>query len=123
VAANPNHSPVVGARLDPDTAAALKRAAAERGLTLTDVVRDILTRTASVSAPVPLRRRYVPGGAELTAVAAELGKIGGNLQRLYTMASTAGYPADAAAFASARDDVRKVAAAVLAVVGGPRDEP
>jgi len=110
---------VVSARVDPATAAAIDRAAAQRGVNRTDFARHVLTAAVGASPPIPIRRRYVPSGAELAAIDANLGRISGNLQRLYTLAVDKGF--DPGDFAEIRRELLAARAEVRAVIGGPRD--
>ena len=110
---------IVATRVDQATADALGLAAAERGIRLGDLARDILMRGAGASTPVALRRRFVPNADELARIDASLGHISGNLQRLFTLAQTAGY--DPAGIENLRREMMGARAEIRSIVGGPRD--
>lgn len=77
----------VGVRLDARTRQALDDAAIERGMRATALARHLIAcGLDTVDATMSIRRRPSPiqGERVLQAVLLELGRIGGNLQRIYT---------------------------------------
>lgn len=111
---------VVALRVDTRTATKLEKLAADRGITTSDVMRQIVYDALAGRSPIAIRRRTVPNGELLAAILGQLGKTGSNINQLARSVNS-GLGVDRAALERALREVSEMSRLVRDLVGGVDD--
>ena len=108
---------LIRTRLDAETGAALEDAAgdAEIGSYVRTLIEIGLERGDALS-PIRRKRAPIPNAAELAAIAAHLGSLTGNVQRIYTLFREV-HRIDDQELMAIKKDIRETSVAVRRAIG------